>query len=518
MDKRASKRLKLNPQHFGDSSGISRGNLRSILNQDTSTSAEASSDRSRKSSKRTKQPIHDMPVNPPQRTSNSETQTNEECRVEIEASLDLPPSATPNRKHMATSTISLDDYNGTLANTVADTRRQTTEPLSQQKLFSRLSHIGKYNGLAEEDFEVWFEDFQNSLEDFDLTETRKVSILKSFLGGQARSVFEGVKYKATTIVQAGQEIAKVFSRVGPSEWQAKLQAMRKKDDQLIGVFAHEVSRAVHRAYPTVDEYTAERMSINYFLNGLRPEVGQRVQRRKPDTLDEAIDKAHIYEAELPTKKENKSKQVAEQLAILIEEEPSVPVKTQIVSEQVDKRNGGKMEVNLCTIWEQMKNNNKQVCQQSGELRKTVEQLQHQQQQLVQQQQLLQQQLQQAGQQQLPPVATNPLKMPIFGLSPNCFNSPYQQQRNVGTQPSFRSGYIRQQQQNNPYKYVAAESTSGSTKSTQQTTNPDLQVSQQISQNTGRASSSNLGGKRCYRCGREGHLKRDCPVRDGSLNF
>ena len=164
--------------------------------------------------------------------------------------------------------------------------------------FQQLMHeqkLIKFNGRANEDFIIWFADFQIAVNHSHLSESDKVDKFKTYLGGEARYVFEGFATdQVDTLEKAGERMRRVFAIARDSqEWILQLDQLKQSSTESIRVFGYRTNRIVRHAFPTADVNTINLLSIDYFLRGLPEETGKRVRLSKPATLESAIEKAEI---------------------------------------------------------------------------------------------------------------------------------------------------------------------------------------------------------------------------------
>ena len=158
-------------------------------------------------------------------------------------------------------------------------------------------HLNKFSGSDNEDFTIWFEDFKILLSTCTLSENDKLNKFKTYLSGEARYAFEGFqKHQINTLEKAGEQMKNVFAIARDSqEWILKLNEIKQSPMESIRVFAYRTNRMVQKAFPNADETTANLLAIDYFLRGLKDDIGQKVRILKPDTIEIAIEKAIITE-------------------------------------------------------------------------------------------------------------------------------------------------------------------------------------------------------------------------------
>ena len=241
---------------------------------------------------------------------------------------------------------------------------------------NHISKLPKFGGTSEEDFKSWFDEFYSATEKRGLTETEQISILKSKLKGSARTVFEGFQAtKINTLQKLKTEMLKTFAPLEePAELRLRLHEIRPKDGESLRIFARTLYGKLVQAFSTMDPQAAEMLAISYFIRAVSTELGNRIASRRPETLEQAIEVALRYENDGNSRK--KALVSAKNTLQLLSEgttesmENSTSQET-VKPEIVPKRNGGNQSITLCALMEQMKNNNKQTCQQISELRKEI---------------------------------------------------------------------------------------------------------------------------------------------------
>lgn len=194
------------------------------------------------------------------------------------------------------------------------------------------NHVGKLqksSGEPDEDFKSWFEEFQAATEKKGLPEKEQITLLKSKL----------------------KENIRVFARI--------------------------LQGKVARAFPMIPSAAAEVATISYFIRAVGQDLGSKIASRNPETLNQAIDFAVRYDTAEP--KTQKKTNVSGKLNLQILSEEATddaanlnPGESTIKSDVVNKRNGGTQQITICSLIEQIKNNNKQTCQQISDLKKQIQ--------------------------------------------------------------------------------------------------------------------------------------------------
>jgi hypothetical protein len=169
--------------------------------------------------------------------------------------------------------------------------------------------FNKFTGSSDEDFLLWFEDFNAAIACSTLNEIEKINKFKFFLSGEARYTVEGFHTDTVnTLEKAGERMKNVFAFArDPQDWIVKLNEVKKSNSEPIRVFAYRVNRMVTKAFPDAGEISRINLAVDYFLRGLQAEIGNKVRLLKPKTLEFAIEKAEINEKTLKLNTNNGSK-------------------------------------------------------------------------------------------------------------------------------------------------------------------------------------------------------------------
>jgi hypothetical protein len=212
-----------------------------------------------------------------------------------------------------------------------------------------LGKLPKFTGTNSEDIDEWLEDFEAKVNRTSCSEADRIITLRSQLSGTARTVFSGLSEQTkTSYASVVAALRKTFSKDCPLDWLAELRETKIERGEDYRLFASRVNKITKRAHPFANQETLELTTIDHFIRGLSKEQGELIIAHKPKTLDEAIRMAYTYE-KYPHAK-NAERKRKNNLLLLESDE----------SEPLPKRNGGVQDVNLCTIMQQVNNNNKQV--------------------------------------------------------------------------------------------------------------------------------------------------------------
>lgn len=244
---------------------------------------------------------------------------------------------------------------------------------------NHVNKLPKFGGEPEEDFKSWFEEFQTATEKRGLSESEQISLLKTKLKGNARAVLDGLQAnKIDTLSRIRLEMLKTFAPLEePSELRLRLHEIRRKEGENIRVFARSLHGKVVRAFPMMESNAAETLTVAFFIQAVGAELGNKISSRKPGTLDQAIDMAVRYDSETNTKISKKINAPPKSHLQILAEEPNADESLSVTndpqpSDAIPKRNGGTQPITLCSLMEQIRNNNKQTCQQISELRKQIQ--------------------------------------------------------------------------------------------------------------------------------------------------
>ena len=158
--------------------------------------------------------------------------------------------------------------------------------LLNQSMNQSISLLSKFSGTKDEDFNIWFDDFKSTLDQYPTIESNKIVLFKSKLQGDARYTFEGfLPNKVDTLEKAGRAMETVFALAhDEQEWIIKLNSARQAPSELIQVFGHRISRMVLKAYAETDEKTINKLSIDYFLRGINDYIGEKLKKVQSNKL------------------------------------------------------------------------------------------------------------------------------------------------------------------------------------------------------------------------------------------
>ena len=132
-----------------------------------------------------------------------------------------------------------------------------------------------------------------------ITGQLKAHYLVASLTGSAQEILSRVPEEKLSNFEV--VVATLKNRFEPENmytmYQHELSVRKRKSSQSIPEFSHETERLVRKAYPTVDEDTFVRLSVEKFVNGLGDfEHEKFVTQRKPKTINDACEAALDYES------------------------------------------------------------------------------------------------------------------------------------------------------------------------------------------------------------------------------
>ena len=185
-----------------------------------------------------------------------------------------------------------------------------TESLQQflQNQVQNQIRICKFSGNPNEDFDLWLIEFNHTVERNQLDDAKALHLFRGSLKGEALSIFIGIHPKlVSTIAQAQYQMNRLYSSKNSTlEWKLKLRTAKMFPEENFRKFAQRVHKLVLKVFPSSNEETIEEHLVEYFTNGLRTDLRKRLQVRSPKTIEDAIQKAIKYDADIKVSTANKA--------------------------------------------------------------------------------------------------------------------------------------------------------------------------------------------------------------------
>ncbi|RNA07970.1 hypothetical protein BpHYR1_000301 [Brachionus plicatilis] len=140
-----------------------------------------------------------------------------------------------------------------------------------------------YNGTAEEDLEQWISELKIKIYGI-IDDSFKIEAIRAYTSGRARDFLN--KFIADSHDQ-----------------------VKKDPKENLEHFSLRIGELVRKALPTNDKHIQMRMQIEYFINGLAPDLAALVRNRVPLTLEKAMKYATQYEGENNLKHKEKERKL-----------------------------------------------------------------------------------------------------------------------------------------------------------------------------------------------------------------
>ena len=224
------------------------------------------------------------------------------------------------------------------------------------KLFGKLR---RFTGDKSEDFDEWLEDFEAKIGTQKCSDNDRILILRSNLDGGARTTFSGFgQHEKSSYANVIKTLREIYTKKHSIEYVHELRNLKKQADESCEAFAGRIRKNTIRAYPNSPVEEREKTVIDYFINGLDGELKEVVATHKPLTVNEAIELAYRHEKLINITAKNEKKRKSCNMMVVKEEQDETD--EDIKPAKIPKRNGGEQKINLCSIVQQMNNNNKQL--------------------------------------------------------------------------------------------------------------------------------------------------------------
>ena len=176
-------------------------------------------------------------------------------------------------------------------------------PVHNQKPMFISSPPPTFLGKQGDDFDLWVKRFEAWCKLHAPSNDDKVLYFPTMLGDAAFSVYASL----SELEQSDFESIKAKFRSAYSSnalidaFRSELQSRSRKEGENLVVYASELRRLVRRAFPKYNEEAWEDVVLNKFLDGTG-EIGKKIRRRNPKTVDEAIEQASRLEVQFDLEK------------------------------------------------------------------------------------------------------------------------------------------------------------------------------------------------------------------------
>jgi hypothetical protein len=232
----------------------------------------------------------------------------------------------------------------------------------QVQLQPLLPPIQKFNGSESEAFECWLDDFESKT--FYVDEASKRRLLRLNLGERARLVIDScLPAEIDTYRKMVEKLKETLMDTNPFYWVNVLNEMKKEPNEEYKFYGFRVSKIVNKAYGDVPGAAFNRLKIDYFLRGLDSNLSAKISRRKPQTLQDAVEKAELYGIEVNL---NIKKRKIDETTLVLGSSSNDQF-----SSNLSKRDEYGQNITLSTIIQQVNNNNNQLIQQIKSLKEEV---------------------------------------------------------------------------------------------------------------------------------------------------
>lgn len=156
-----------------------------------------------------------------------------------------------------------------------------------------------FSGGAADNFDKWIKHFDRAAQAARLTEERKCELLPLFLRDAAEAAYEEILQNERHVYETVKN--RLHDKLQPvklSDLASTILAHRKQlENEPVITYADTVQRLVKESYPELDAKAREIVLFRQFLNGLKPNLSDKVIGSNPTTFQEALAKARQYEAQ-----------------------------------------------------------------------------------------------------------------------------------------------------------------------------------------------------------------------------
>lgn len=175
---------------------------------------------------------------------------------------------------------------------------ESLQQLIQDQIYSQI-RMSKFSGAKNEDFDLWLYEFDAVVQRFALDDVRALHLFRDSLKGEALSTFISLpKDWIPTLREAKELMSELYSnKVSPFEWRAELRKTKMLLDEGFRQFAQRIRKLVLKAYPNLTKEVYEDYTLDYFINGVHKNIRRRLQVRNLTSIESAVAKAIIYDAE-----------------------------------------------------------------------------------------------------------------------------------------------------------------------------------------------------------------------------
>ncbi|KAK4012310.1 hypothetical protein OUZ56_021410 [Daphnia magna] len=205
--------------------------------------------------------------------------------------------------YMASNTHQPQPHYGHHQSTISELDIQATRLLTQISVFSTPGNNA--------DFNSWLRHFENTLDFGDFEESKKIKYLRSKLVGPAGDLLEQYQLdhpvEATcyeTLKQALKE--RFMGKNMEHKYRTSFNSCKREPGESIRNFAHRIQKLARGGYPNVSHEVIEQLSRDKFMNGLAPQLHDRLFCKDFPSFDQMIETAerHDLALELINSREN----------------------------------------------------------------------------------------------------------------------------------------------------------------------------------------------------------------------
>jgi hypothetical protein len=195
----------------------------------------------------------------------------------------LPSSEDSSQSLILTSNKDKRRFSGSSSDSEPEYRIKRSKHKDDQRVFFK--EIPKFSGEgAHIDYELWWSQLKIYFSQFDISEPRQVLIAQNAISGVARKIVDSHP-QLNTLSRLDEILRTVF--VSTMDKVTKLKQSKQNTDESIMAYAAKIRMNVVES--GVKEAAVEGFCLNYFLHGLKPEIGKKVQPFKPESLRRAIE-------------------------------------------------------------------------------------------------------------------------------------------------------------------------------------------------------------------------------------
>lgn len=192
------------------------------------------------------------------------------------------------------------------------TPAQETKDIYDTPTVAALPHIKeKFHGRSDENFRQWFGYFKTLIRDRQLTTDQELELFRCGLAGAAWEHFAGFRQAdVDTLEKAATAMINLYSPEHDiGYWLRKLRSAKQKNDETARLFAHQIRTLVMKADCGSTPESIGKHELDFFLEGLRPELHKLIVHAYPKTLEEALHLIELNEHKVSLKRKNTDTQL-----------------------------------------------------------------------------------------------------------------------------------------------------------------------------------------------------------------